>query len=780
MNSKILFINAKTFWLGICYFVLLLTMSKVNAQNQNSPIFYVADFGETYFSQTNNFDTSFSETVTSRTAVSHGKILFASGVEWYVASDNHFIDGYAHTHTDDFFIFPIGQLGIYAPLKVMPTNTSGISAAYFRNSPVNIGSIIAPSVAILSDTEYWLVEGALALPKITLSWRSSSNVASLTNNLLTKLTVAGWNGSEWLAIASTIDYVSLSGEISTLDSGSISTIENVDLTIFSAFSLAKRGDICLPYIASSGNVKIWNGTWNPSEPTLNDPVIINASFSGNLLCNSLVLNADITLFDTNSVEIVNGVSGAGKIIMSSEASLVQHNSSSLAPKIELTKITNPMRRYDYVFLSSPIDNGEGFYANLTSNNNVAVNGNYGSQPQSAFSNFKTLNQTGQQVTTTSFTIGKGFRALVRNQAPFSTTSTWATEKKLLYIKAVGTAINGDVTIDLPANNWTFIGNPYPSAIDNQMLLDASDNNLGRTIYYWTYNSPMSTLFTYNINDWATWTSVGGTSACITCDKPDGSIASMQSVYIKSVSNNPTTFNFTNCMRKTQGNSNFYRTVSNNRFWVNMTGSNGSFNQILLAYSPDTVVGEDASDGLKMTGTNSALSSSLNNLKYAIQGRGIFDVTDIVPLVIDKTNSEQFVITIGEKEGIFEGGSTPIYLHDNLLGIYHNLGMGAYSFIQNASSDSTRFSIVYANSFLNNPDNTIAGAVAFINNATLVVSASSEITKITIFDMVGRQVVTYGAQNSNALSSPFHQAQGIYIAKIILQDGTVVSQKLFNK
>jgi hypothetical protein len=48
------------------------------------------------------------------------------------------------------------------------------------------------------------------------------------------------------------------------------------------------------------------------------------------------------------------VSGSGKIIMSSEASFVQRDGGADAPSIELTKKSNKMRRYDYVYWGTPI------------------------------------------------------------------------------------------------------------------------------------------------------------------------------------------------------------------------------------------------------------------------------------------------------------------------------------------------------------------------------------------------------------------------------------------
>ena len=175
----------------------------------------------------------------------------------------------------------------------------------------------------------------------------------ISANNLPNLIIAGWNGTQWVEIPSSVDAVSILGGASTLASGSITTTSEVNLATYQYFTLAGK-DGCAPLIASSGNTKTWNGTWSPSEPTLADPVVINSPYSGSLVANSLQLNNNITLADGETVEIVNGVTGTGKIIMSSEAVVVQRNSISAAPNIELTKTTRAMRRYDYVYWGTPI------------------------------------------------------------------------------------------------------------------------------------------------------------------------------------------------------------------------------------------------------------------------------------------------------------------------------------------------------------------------------------------------------------------------------------------
>jgi hypothetical protein len=787
MNSRIL----NTLIVGICIFAPV----SILAQVQNNGPLYVNDYGEVYISNGNYSFGAAGTTATSRSESNYGVLSFGPAATWTGASNTHFVDGYTRSYGGIEFIFPVGQSGKLAPFKISPVSvTSGtVEGAFFSSNPSSVGSSINGSIASIGNTEYWRVKScntssgedcAAYIANITLTWQTTSGIATLTSSDISNLTIAGWNGTYWQRLDSAVDLTSILGGSSTLTSGSITTTVAIDLAQFEYFTFGNIGNSCAPLIASSGITKTWNGTsWSPSSPTLADPVIIDGAYSGNLSCNSIVLNANVTIANGQLVEIVNGASGNGKIILSPEANLVQRNATSAAPSIELTRITNPMRRYDYVFLSSPINSGSTFYSDLTSNQKVAVDGNYGSQTNSAFSNFKSLDATGAQIIVTTATIGQGLRALVRNQAPFSTSNgsnSWFSEKKNIYIKTSGVANNGNIQVTVPANASAFIGNPYPSAISAQKLLEAAGPNVVQTIYYWTYNTPMSSAFTYNRNDFATWTITGGVAACSDCQVPNGKIASMQSIYIKG-GVTVSTFNLTNCMRQTTGNNNFFKVTPTDRFWLNMSGTSGSFSQILLAYSTDATLEEDSGyDGMRFgTGTTSTLSSLINTSKYAIQARPFFDVNDTVLLAVDKTLSDDFTISLGNKEGIFNNGAT-IYLHDKVLNVYHDLSISDYSFIQSVDEDTTRFEVVYQNPTLGNNQIDDSHAMAMIRNNNLEIRSNSNMNFIEIFDLTGRKIWESKIVNSSTFTAPFNNALAVYIAKIKLENGTTVSIKLVNQ
>jgi len=768
----------------LLWFVFVITIN-LHAQVANQGPLYVHDYGSVYLDGT--FHLSTTTTKTSRSPINYGKIIFGSSATWLGASNTAFIDGYIQRAVSGgSFIYPLGHDGIYAPVKVTPTTAASITSLYTHVAPTGNLDL---SVGILSSEGYWKISGGTAT--FSLSWGSSTNIGTLTNGQLANLTIVGYNGNAWVQIPSNPDSNSIFGQSSTIAAGSITTTQAIDLSAYTMFGLASKGG-CAPQIVASGITKTWNGqSWSPSSPALADNAVINGPFSGTLQCYDLTLNADIDINDGQNIEIANAVYGTGTIRMSGLSNVMQHSATGQAPKIELLKETGSMRRFDYAFITNPINDPASFFTQISSPNNVAVNGLFGTQPRSAFSDFKTLNSAGVPAAITTGIIGKGMRALVSNQAPYSIVErydVWAavtdpTQKKTIVAKIKGTANNGDIAAPLLPTVYSFIGNPYPSAIDGAKLLEAAGDGVRQTLYYWAYATPMSATYKYSNNDFSTWTKAGGVAACEGCPVPDGTIGTMQGVYVKGNAAGANNFSFTNCMRIASGGMEYLRQeASKDRYWVSMLSDSGSFSQVLTAYDKESNVEFDHLDGARINTLDASVMSSLIGTgRYAIQSRGNFNVLDVVPLNIVRKNNDNLTISLTRKEGIFEGDEIKIYIHDKEMNIYFDLAQGNFSTNDAADVDNTRYELVYSAGALNTIDPKNVGVAVFstIKDQKFIAEASKEMAHIDIYDMAGRKIMSFDARDKS-VQKPFNYAQGMYVAKIKLVDGTVTSNKLINK
>lgn len=765
--------------------IALIGSLSLNAQMTNKGSLYISKNANLYLEGNYKFGAS-GTTVSNRIDLPLGKLSFAAAATATStdASATHFMDGYVRKYGTGSFIYPIGQ-SIYAPIRVIPSSAgaNGIDAAYYNGATSTIGlTLDASSVTAVAASGYWDIKGTPS--NISLTWSSALAIP------LTDLIIVGFKSGQWFQIPSIVDLPSILGVTSTLTSGSITSIGDVTLGDYSAFSLGKKGG-CAIFIPYSGITKTWNGaTWlNGSfpilAPTLADNVVIDSPFSGNLSCNSLVLNENITLTDGQLVEVVEGVTGNGKIIMSSQASVVQRDGFATAPNIELTKTTRSMKMYDYIYWGTPIS--ENFISQIA-----------GAQAQSAAIapafDLKYRYQTGtgggwKSITTTEN--GRGFITRIKQQAPFVN----AAARGVIDLTFTGTANNGDITVfDMSndgVNDYELFANPYPGSIDAGKFL-VENTNLDGAIYLWTANTANVSDYTgtYTTNDYSVWNKSGSTTTNESpiSQKIDGKIASGQGFRVH-VLNNHTNATFTNCMRNTLGNDNFFRTSNEtavkDRYKLNMTGNGGIFSQILIAYVPEATYGRDRLyDADRNSASASQLYSLLGTTPLAINGRPSFDATDVVPLGVSKaaTTTENFTISLTEQEGVFANGTATVYLHDILLGTYHDFVAGDYTFTANSLTSNNRFEAVYAvpDGVLNTTDFAAGQVIASINSGTLTIMTSKEMASVEIFDITGRKVQSFQSLNALNLSKPFNYSEGIYIAKIKLVNGTSATQKLINK
>jgi hypothetical protein len=210
---------------------------ELNAQIQNNGILYIGDKG-IFHVESGVFHFGLGNITTTRTNSDHGLMSFSSEALWEKANTLSHVDGYVVSSYD--FIYPTGQAGIYAPIQVTSNNTERIKAAYTRANPIQPLAILNKSVAIVSKIEFWNIKGINSSNTISLTWRKSSTVSNFTTAALNELIIVGWNGSAWVEIPSKVDINSILGEISSLESGSITSLPDFNLANYSVFTFGKK------------------------------------------------------------------------------------------------------------------------------------------------------------------------------------------------------------------------------------------------------------------------------------------------------------------------------------------------------------------------------------------------------------------------------------------------------------------------------------------------------------------------------------------------------------
>lgn len=784
-------------------FIMMLSLSTFGQVQQNGTLF-IGDTGVlSIFTTPFNFGTSPATTETTRTDANYGKLYFSGGTNWANASNDHNVNGYVSTFGNADFTFPVGNGTALAPVRVQDANlTANYDCAYYSANPTTIDADVdSGTLEAISSTEYWDVQSASS-SLLTLTWRASSDLASLTAGVtLSDIVIAGWDGTKWVQIPSVVDVNYLgTGGLSDLTAGSITSSVPVNFAIYSKFTIGAKGS-CSPLIPSNGIVRKWNGAWvdasdvAASAPTLENPVIIEAAYNaGSFLCNSLQLDADVTLNDNQYIEIINGVTGTSKIIMASSASVVQRASGVGAPLIEMTKTREGLRRYDYVYFGTPVS-GDFMSDMASAQASTAATAN-------AFDIYYkyVTGAGGGWVATTATQTGMGFIARIAQVAPFVDAST--TDDVSIVID--GVANNGNINLTAvndPAQNnggrsHVLLGNPYPSAIDADRFIE-ENTDLDGVVYVWTAATSYPGSGQYSQADYLAYNKSGTVSTNTTVGF-DGKIPSGQGFRVKILPDvtNPTTvsatanISFTNCMRIVDNNSAFYKsTVQNttepkNRYKLNMTGNNGVFSQILVAYLPEATLGYDR---MYDAGRNSVSTAQLYTIfegdgrRLSINARPNFVNTDVVPLGIRKDNSnmETFVISIAEQEGIFTNPAVKVYLHDIIANTYHDFSTGSFTYTTNEEIIDNRFQLVYQTSVLSNPDEILPNTTVFLDKNVLSISSVGIIKDVQVYDVTGRLVEQYKSIDATTFKGNFNHEESVYFAKIYFDNGSVMSRKLIH-
>lgn len=782
--------HTKTMLIGI---FSILGAQNLLAQVQNNGTIYIGQSATLYNNGIFSFDSG-SITETNRgTGTNHGKLIFGTDATFSGAASGStlFVDGFANTQKISYFELPTGDGTTYAPMGVTNGSlTNGVEAAYTHADPTTIGTDLDASITGLLGTGYWVIKGDAA--KITLIWNSDISALAST---IADITIAGYDGTKWLEISS--DAV-----VGTLSSGTITTSSAVTFSGYTAFTIAGKGGSCAPTFLATGT-KTWTGSsWSPTgSPTLYDAVTLAGNYpstAGSFVCNSLAMgNFTITLVDQQSIEVVNDVTSgsSGKIIMSSETSFVQRKENGTAPKIELTKTTRPIKRYDYVYWGSPVA-GDVFSQLADAVATLQTTPGAFDLKYKYVSGVSGANGAWQPLTTTED--AKGFIMRVKEQAPFVDASTQGT----INLKFTGTANNGTITVPVAhlgmpsARNNNLLANPYPSAIDADKFLTQNSTSIDGAIYLWRANTENTTgAANYVIGDYVAYTKLGSSAyggVNATNVNFDGKIASGQGFKVRALGTGTVEFN--NCMRVVGENSEFFRASNayasindsdKDRFKVNLQTSEGIANQILVGYLPETTLAYDHMyDAEILSVSPTRMYSILDNTtqKLAINARPSFTNTDEVIIGISKATTEtaQMSISIAQTEGIFANNQTPIYLHDAQLNIYHNFANGAYTFTTAAQEDNNRFKIVYQPGQLNNDAFENNAAFATLNNQMLAVNTSLPIKNVMVYDITGRLIMNEAVNSTTSFNASFHQPQAVYIVKIGLDNGQIVTTKLINQ
>lgn len=596
----------------------------------------------------------------------------------------------------------------------------------------------------------------------------------------------------------------------------------------------------LPTCSSSitWNGSVWSNGTGPdlnTEAILNASYNTTTNGGSFSACNLTVANGTtLNIANNDYVEVENDltVDTGGTITVQPYGAIIQNNDSGIATNdgaISVAKDTAPLNNwYEYTYWSSPLtnaiidvalsdsDSDRRFIFNASQfNDAVAETGN----DNTTIAGQDDIDDEGndwQQVNgSTVMQPGIGYAATHSEIAYVFPGANYR------YTFEGGTFNTGSISIPVNRNdvttldfNWNLIGNPYPSAIDidafmTQNMYDVSTNPSGTlegAIYFWSQNTDYSAsangnqALNFDTTDYATHNGTGGTQGGDLLT-PNGFIPSGQGFFVSfsdSYPSNSGTVVFNNAMRSlslSPDNSQFFKgsnvkkTVAN-KLWLNLTSDNGVFNQILIGYINGATNNDDGAyyDARKIVAPKAfaALYSTIDdsNKKFAIQGKApeSLNEEELINLGFS-TNIDVatiYTLSIAQLQGDFLNNS-PIYLKDNLLNKVHDLTVCDYTFTSEVGEFNARFEIGFSANALSVEERILDSKSLRIvelenDRVQFNVSDNLSIKSVHVFDLLGRPLYNLKGNSNSETYNLSNLNDAIYIAKVELSNGAVITKK----
>lgn len=515
----------------------------------------------------------------------------------------------------------------------------------------------------------------------------------------------------------------------------------------------------------------WNGTtWTNGLPDNRKAVIFNANYSstGILEACSVTVGATATVvFKTNhTLKVTNfvNVTTGGSLTFENNSSLIQINSSANSGSVKFKRQSTPMIRQDYTAWASPVINQQL----LAFSPNTIPTRFY------EYLSTGTTTPTAYQSINPSFNFGNGKGYMIR------VADNWSPTLPTIYNgEFYGAPFNGSVSQTLGIG-YNLLGNPYPSPLNARTFL--ANNPTINTLYYWTHTAAAVAGF-YPVNNYASFTTLGGVAAAAGGAAPSDYIQVGQGFFVNTATGGSA--NFSNSQRvyasstmqffKTSENETNLNDFEKHRIWFNLNDETHNYNQILVGYAEGAINGVDNSDGLILDDSQAVLYNLINNEKYVIQGRALpFSDLDVVPLGLKINQNGSYTISFERADGLLE--SQNIYLKDTYTFVIHDIKQSPYSFVSTSGNFTDRFQIVYKNDVLSLPNEN--EVIIYSDSNDLVIKSTQEpIKEIAIFDVLGRKLYNFNQINLNTFRTNqiANSSQTLFV-KITLGSGKILAKK----
>ena len=389
--------------------------------------------------------------------------------------------------------------------------------------------------------------------------------------------------------------------------------------------------------------------------------------------------------------------------------------------------------------------------------------------------------------------------------------------------------DGTISSTVSLNNFTLVGNPYPSAIDlNSFLLDPSNALvINGTAYFWEQVVVNSHYIAAYQGGYGTYTPGGGyVNAAFWSYNGSGSQtvpAGVGSAFARrftpvgqgfmvrgtaagsvAMRNSFRTFvkegGTSQFARSSQEESEFYDDIPNvagidytqvkrayaPQLRINAMFNDGGVRPTALGFDDNTTDGFDYGfDGRSPSNESSEFYYILDNdPNEYVMNITKFNIDKRIPVGLRCAAQTNFKVQVVDVMYGFDANQK-VYMHDKESGIYYDIKDGMFDMTLPAGDNKTRFEITFKNfnDYLGNNDNELDSFQVFQNNdnsmLTVVNTLKKDITSLNLYDVTGKVVISklnLGKSDQYEISTS-GLSDGVYIVKLNTRDNLSVDKKV---
>lgn len=339
--------------------------------------------------------------------------------------------------------------------------------------------------------------------------------------------------------------------------------------------------------------------------------------------------------------------------------------------------------------------------------------------------------------------------------PLKGYALWLTNEKT--ISFTGLLLNGTQTKSLAnGNNWNLVGNPYPSALDWEL---AERTNVSTSMYLW--DNTYAGLNNGNYNTYNASSQVGVPVATTNI------VPAFQGFFVQATGAGAS-ITFNNSARL-HSNQAFYKDLSSQTQMIvrmKITDSQNRFDELAVCVNPNANNNFDDFDSRKMSAQSDApeiftLAQSEQLIINAIQTMPI-----VIPVNIKTSQAGMFTLNAFE---ISSDVNTTVKLQDTQLGIITDLRSNAENNVTLLQGDNNnRFFLQIGNTLSINEVETVSlNTIVRDNQIYIYASGNQTITKVSLFDVIGKEIATQYCNGSNCNISTVNIIKGVYIVKALI-------------